>query len=384
MKLQTMPTTNHFSPALSTASTEAYAQHCKSKFKFLYIGTDTDVVENFLSIFQVGFNIETTLQALNHFTENDFYNDDIPDVIFLDVPFHQQETITFLNYIKQENQFLRTTIIYSENSLSKEQKGLLKAEQLIDDVVSLTSSKIDYCAKVRFIKKLKKAEAISSFAEADKKPNISTKRKLSITCKRIIDITIAVIAILFLSPVFILIAIALKIESRGPIFYISHRAGTGFKVFKFYKFRSMVVNADSKIDEYSHLNQYAANDDKGPKFLKIKDDPRVTRLGKLLRNTSMDELPQLFNVLKGDMSIVGNRPLPIYEAITLTTNTFVERFSAPAGITGLWQVNKRGNEEMSIEERISLDILYARNNNVLYDLKIIAKTPVALFQKSNV
>jgi lipopolysaccharide/colanic/teichoic acid biosynthesis glycosyltransferase len=384
MKLQTMPTTNHYSPALSSDTTEDYAQHCKSKFKFLYIGTNADVVENFLAIFQVGFNIETTCEALNYFTENDFYNDDIPDVIFLDVPFQHQDTEAFLNYIKKENQFIRTTVIYSEKALTKEQKHLFKEKQLIDDIVNLTSSKIDFCAKVRFIKKVKKAESTSTFAEVDFKPRISTKRKLSITCKRIIDITIALVAILFLSPVFILIAIALKIESSGPIFYISHRAGTGFKVFKFYKFRSMVVNADAKIKDLSHLNQYETNDEKGPKFLKIKDDPRITKLGKLLRNTSMDELPQLFNVLKGDMSIVGNRPLPIYEAITLTTNTFVERFAAPAGITGLWQVNKRGNEDMSVEERISLDILYARNNNVLYDLKIIAKTPVALFQKSNV
>jgi lipopolysaccharide/colanic/teichoic acid biosynthesis glycosyltransferase len=145
----------------------------------------------------------------------------------------------------------------------------------------------------------------------------------------------------------------------------------------------MVVNADKKIEALAHLNQYRDNEN-GPKFFKISNDPRVTRVGRFLRNTSLDELPQLFNVLKGDMSLVGNRPLPLYEAATLTTNEFVERFMAPAGITGLWQIKKRGRDEMSIDERISLDISYARKSTMLYDLWIMAKTPRALFQKSDV
>jgi lipopolysaccharide/colanic/teichoic acid biosynthesis glycosyltransferase len=145
----------------------------------------------------------------------------------------------------------------------------------------------------------------------------------------------------------------------------------------------MEVNADKKIEALAHLNQYNS-DTKGPKFFKISNDPRITRFGKFLRNSSLDELPQLYNVLKGEMSLVGNRPLPLYEAATLTTNEFVERFMAPAGITGLWQIKKRGQAEMSIEERINLDISYARNSNLLYDLWIMANTPKAIFQKSNV
>jgi lipopolysaccharide/colanic/teichoic acid biosynthesis glycosyltransferase len=182
--------------------------------------------------------------------------------------------------------------------------------------------------------------------------------------------------------VLLLIGLAIKLESRGPVFYISKRAGRGFKVFIFYKFRTMDANADQKIKDVLHLNQYGNG--KEAKFLKIQNDPRVTRIGKFLRNTSLDELPQFLNVLKGDMSLVGNRPLPLYEATTLTTNDSVERFMAPAGITGLWQIKKRGKEEMSAEERINLDIAYARNASFTYDLWIMAQTPSVLFQKSDV
>jgi len=122
----------------------------------------------------------------------------------------------------------------------------------------------------------------------------------------------------------------------------------------------------------------------GATFFKLKDDPRITKVGKLLRNTSIDELPQLFNVLIGDMSIVGNRPLPLYEAEKLTTDKYALRFLAPAGITGLWQVEKRGKGEMSEEERLMLDNTYAKNHSFLNDMRLIMKTIPALFQKENV
>ena len=157
----------------------------------------------------------------------------------------------------------------------------------------------------------------------------------------------------------------------------------GFVLY-FYKFRTMFAGADLRIKEYSHLNQYNGNDSvKGPSFFKFNNDPRITRVGNFLRNTSLDELPQLMNVLLGDMSLVGNRPLPLYEAATLTTDQCAQRFLAPAGMTGLWQIKKRGHEDMSAEERISLDIDYANKYNFMYDLWIMANTPSALIQKSS-
>jgi lipopolysaccharide/colanic/teichoic acid biosynthesis glycosyltransferase len=146
----------------------------------------------------------------------------------------------------------------------------------------------------------------------------------------------------------------------------------------------MEVGADEKVAALTHLNQYNGHAGNNPAFFKICNDPRVTRLGTLLRNTSLDELPQLFNVLLGDMSLVGNRPLPTYEAATLTTDEWAVRFLAPAGITGLWQIKKRGQSSMSVEERMKLDIEYANKNSFLLDIWIILNTPFVLLQKSSV
>jgi len=119
-------------------------------------------------------------------------------------------------------------------------------------------------------------------------------------------------------------------------------------------------------------------------FMKFQNDPRITRVGTFLRNTSLDEIPQFINILKGDMSLVGNRPLPLYEAEKLTTDDKIMRFAGPAGLTGLWQVTKRGKKEMSEEERIRLDVEYARNFSFWLDMKIIFRTFPALFQSENV
>ena len=203
------------------------------------------------------------------------------------------------------------------------------------------------------------------------------------TGKRIFDIAVALGALLFLSPVLILIAFLIKTTSKGPILYSSKRAGTNYKVFDFLKFRSMVVDADKKLEELSHLNQYDKATE-GPSFTKISNDPRVTSIGRIIRKTSLDELPQLINVLKGDMSIIGNRPLPLYEAEQLTTDLNARRFIAPAGLTGLWQVSKRGKKDMSVQERIDLDIEYALKHSLLMDVKIVAKTLPAMIQEESV
>jgi lipopolysaccharide/colanic/teichoic acid biosynthesis glycosyltransferase len=200
--------------------------------------------------------------------------------------------------------------------------------------------------------------------------------------KRAFDIAIASMAILALSPIFILIALIIRLESRGPIIYKSKRAGSGYKIFNFYKFRSMRQDADKLLKALAEQNQYSNQGD--AVFYKFKDDPRVTRFGRFIRKTSIDELPQLFNVLLGDMSLVGNRPLPLYEAEKLTRDNMAWRFIAPAGLTGLWQITKRGKDNMTPEERIQLDIEYAQKNSLMLDIRILFMTLPALIQKERV
>jgi lipopolysaccharide/colanic/teichoic acid biosynthesis glycosyltransferase len=243
--------------------------------------------------------------------------------------------------------------------------------------------------------------------------------------KRCIDIVASGIGLILTSPIILLAAIALRLESKGPIFYRSKRVGQKYEIFDMLKLRTMYVDADKQTNLMKELNAYDVEkkqqkaltscpicdrlgrpcspmmvDDektvcenfylmnkeilKGASFMKISNDPRITKVGTFLRNTSLDELPQLINILKGDMSLVGNRPLPMYEAEKLTNDIAIERFNSPAGLTGLWQISKRGKKDMSETERIELDVKYSREHSLLLDLLIILKTIPALFQKENV
>lgn len=195
--------------------------------------------------------------------------------------------------------------------------------------------------------------------------------------KRIFDILFASLAIIAFSIPMILIAIAIKLSSKGDILYRSKRIGSGYKEFDFLKFRSMVPDADQLVEKLKKDNAYGED----AVFFKMKKDPRVTTIGKFIRRTSLDELPQLFNVLFGDMSIVGNRPLPVKEAEALTNEEWSERFLAPAGITGKWQTIGPTKDTMKMEKRIALDIAYAREYSAWEDLKILFKTFRAMKQQ---
>ena len=256
--------------------------------------------------------------------------------------------------------------------------------------------------------------------------------------KRLFDICFSSVALLSLSPLLLLTMLAIRLESKGAAVYRSKRVGSNYRVFDFLKFRSMYAGAEKQLKHYEQLNQYKfekTTDEDGGKlnisggfladgvlsdgnflvgdddvvlvsddevilekeyidqksyeqenaFAKLEYDPRITRVGRFIRKYSIDELPQLINILKGDMSVVGNRPLPLYEAERLTSDEYIDRFMAPAGLTGLWQVEKRGDSgSMSAEERKKLDIEYARDFSFGMDFRIILKTISAFVQKENV
>lgn len=318
-------------------------------------------------------------------------------------------------------------IILISDTLSKEEKiPYLRAG--VDCMISQKTSKEDL---------LKLLNVVIDFKEktkSNKDNDVSSLAEFKLPLwKRSFDIMASGAAILCLSPLFILTALAIRMESKGQVVYKSKRVGSNYKIFDFYKFRSMYSDADKRLAEYKKLNQYTlsteneeSNDtssiveipqqaipqtednqdillfsdnlstsendylktkrtERSNAFFKLENDPRITRVGQFIRKYSIDELPQLFNILKGDMSVVGNRPLPLYEAELLTSDEYVKRFMAPAGLTGLWQVEKRGDAgKMSAEERKQLDIKYAKEFSFGMDMRIIIKTFTAFVQKENV
>jgi exopolysaccharide biosynthesis polyprenyl glycosylphosphotransferase len=192
--------------------------------------------------------------------------------------------------------------------------------------------------------------------------------------KRLIDVFIALILLLFLSPLSILCAILIKTTSPGPILFIQKRVGLNRRRFNLYKFRTMVEDAEWQLPDLEHLNEVS-----GPVF-KIMDDPRITRVGRLLRKTSIDELPQLINVLKGDMSLVGPRPLPIRDFSGLYQDRHLRRFSVPPGLTCLWQIN--GRSTIPFEKWMELDLQYIDKWSLWLDFKILLRTVPEVFRGS--
>ena len=346
----------------------------------------------------------------------------------------QAEDVTAITYLKKK--LKNVYIILLTHQLDQEdRKNYQKCG--INDTLDANASITEINKKIQFIAD---REGML-FDDAPSKHRI-LRFKIPFW-KRLFDIVFSLIAIIILSPVFIITAIAIRLESKGPVIFKSKRVGTNYSIFDFLKFRSMYVDAESKLKEVTKAagNQYAdkkqgeepqnvitaplgdeaemmmdmgmesdmmisddevmlvgddfvvsetdfnkeKEEDNNNAFVKIENDPRVTKVGRFIRKYSIDELPQLFNILKGDMSVVGNRPLPLYEAEKLTVDASIDRFMAPAGLTGLWQVEERGKGGMmSAEERKQLDIIYGQTYNFALDMKIIFRTLTAFIQKENV
>lgn len=350
----------------------------------------------------------------------------------------QAEDITAITYIKKKCK--NVYIILLTNQLTLDDRKMYQ-KCGINDTIDAKSSITEMNKKIQFISD----REMMLFDDAPSKHRI-LRFKIPLW-KRLFDIFFSLLAIIILSPVFIITAIAIRLESKGPVIFKSKRVGTNYTVFNFLKFRSMYADAEQRLKEVAKEagNQYAEKDqpeegkdnqsvitaplgdeaemlmmDMGMEsammisddevmlvgddfvvaesdfnrekeeennnaFVKIENDPRVTKVGKFIRKYSIDELPQLFNILKGDMSIVGNRPLPLYEAEKLTIDSSIDRFMAPAGLTGLWQVEERGKGGlMSAEERKQLDITYGQTYCFTLDMKIIFRTLTAFVQKENV
>lgn len=342
----------------------------------------------------------------------------------------QDDDINAITYLKKKNKHIYIILLTKE--LTAENRSVYQKSG-INDTLDTNASITELNKKIQFISDRE------NMLFDDQQPKYRMLRFKIPLWKRVFDVFFAIFALILTSPIFLLTAIAIRLESKGPVIFKSKRVGANYTIFNFLKFRSMYQDAEARLKQVAKEagNQYAEMNKKAEQpamvsldmganmmisddtdmmiaddevmlvgddfvisetdyskekkeeienaFVKIENDPRVTKVGKFIRKFSIDELPQLINILKGDMSVVGNRPLPLYEAEKLTIDTSIDRFMAPAGLTGLWQVEERGKGGMmSAEERKQLDIKYGQTYNFWLDMKILFRTFFAFVQKENV
>ncbi|MEM9363034.1 MAG: sugar transferase [Bacteroidota bacterium] len=392
------------------------------KVRLLYVGNNVNMTNQFTSNDgKVDFHVaDNALHAMTWLEENDGV-----DAILCEKQIPGQTGIEFHKTLRKRfsNKHSIPFILVAKDRGKEDLSEAVKNG--IDDFYVHPVSVDNVIDRVQFLKELKvnlKKEKIGA-----SKGDIN-EYKIGFW-KRSFDILVAGTVLLLASPFLLLVILAIRLESKGKVYYISKRVGTGYKIFDFYKLRSMYPDADKRLKEFQHLNQYVHDEEDASEelqsstnienttsgtmligddteveevqhnskkrestksaFVKFDNDPRITKVGHIIRKLSIDELPQLINVLKGDMSIVGNRPLPLYEAEVLTTDEWTDRFNGPSGITGLWQVEARGrSSKMSPEERKQLDIKYVEYANskraFLIDMWIVLRTFKAVFQKENV
>jgi lipopolysaccharide/colanic/teichoic acid biosynthesis glycosyltransferase len=344
----------------------------------------------------------------------------------------QDDDINAITYLKKKNKYIYIILLTKE--FTPENRSVYQKSG-INDTLDCNASITELNKKIQFISDRE------NMLFDDQQAKYRMLRFKIPVWKRVFDVFFALIALILTSPIFLLTAIAIRLESKGPVIFKSKRVGANYTIFNFLKFRSMYQDAEERLKEVAKEagNQYAEMNKKDDQpamsmasldmganmmisddtdmmisddevmlvgddfvisetdyskekkeeienaFVKIENDPRVTKVGKFIRKFSIDELPQLINILKGDMSVIGNRPLPLYEAEKLTIDTSIDRFMAPAGLTGLWQVEERGKGGMmSAEERKQLDIKYGQTYNFWLDMKILFRTFFAFVQKENV
>ena len=371
------------------------------------------------------FIANSDVQAVFPYIENirDRYN----TVLLFEQTLFLDKDSSIISLLHQKFPRVYITLLV-DNTLSEEAREKYRRSGVSNTLPSKATI-VEFKALQHYIK-VRRKHKIEEFAKSISEHPVPKPFKMPLG-KRIFDIVMAICAIIVLSPILLLTALAIRLESKGKVIYASKRVGTNYRIFNFYKFRSMYTNADSRLKELSALNQYALDESESYQgtntanitinditqqgtelqniligddeiileedfqkqkaqnnsnaFVKIANDPRITKVGHFIRKYSIDELPQLFNILIGDMSVVGNRPLPLYEAELLTTDKDIDRCMAPAGLTGLWQVEKRGDTgRMSAEERKQLDVRYARECSFLMDMKILLRTFTAFIQKEDV
>lgn len=326
-------------------------------FPVFYIGDRTAVLDNVSEkLGAENFSVVNFSQARAYLRQLFEENQQL-GAILIDLPVDKEEFRKFSRFILGSD-YAAVPLILLSSKITIAERAFLADDMLVDDVIHPVRDMFTIRERVRFVRKVKE-ELITL-----RRPR-RLRRGYGDVLKRTMDVFLSFILLLLLAPVLLLTALVIRLDSTGPVFYNCYRVGKGYRVFKMFRFRTMKVGADRLVTSLSHINRFG----KDGTFQWKDRDPRVTRVGGFLRATGLDMLPQLYNVLRGDMSIVGNKPLPLYEAASFTTNEHASRFEVPAGMTGLWQTSRAS----ASGPVLSQDLAYARHHGFWIDLRIMLK-----------
>lgn len=384
-----------------------------AKLKILHVGVDPEFIS---PVTFEGYKVEINTTD-NPFSASQWITENgLPDGVLCEINLTGDNGFDFFDFWVDQFDAEKTVPFFILDD-EKNQETLIKAQEKRINEVYIKPTPIEtIISRILILKKNDSGTNVAGISRSISYTSYETP-----FFKRTFDIVSASIGLVLLSPLLLIFIIAIRLESKGKAFYTTKRVGSGYNVFDFYKLRSMYTNADKRLQELSHLNQYlkevhpstsekhSLHEKQGwhqsqgeatveagtlkmnseNASVRFENDPRHTKIGHIIWKSGIDRWPQLINVLKGDMSFVGNRPLPVYEAELLTTSDWKKRLYAPAGMTGLWKIEvRRKYKAMSSEARKDLDNKYAeiakKNYSFWDDMWIIFRTIPAIFQKKNV
>lgn len=346
---------------------------------YLYIGNNESDFTAFKTDFKSGFskeNLEKGIQFLNQCK-----GEQKVSVIFIDLPFCYTSLHVFLSEKEKMMELANVPVILNIRNLTPEEISFVRRKKMADEMVDFKVEMDSINERIEFLR-------LISISIAENQSNIKIENKPSAVypdrffLKRTMDIFLSIFLIVVFSPLFVLIAFAIKLESRGPVFYNSYRAGRGFKIFKLYHFRTMKVGADRMLNSFLKLNKFN-NFGHAPVFLSPENDPRITRVGHFLSKSGLNKLPSLINVLNGNLTLVGKDPLHLYEAASLKNNDSADRFIMASGLSGMWKFPRFKSDTSANKENSKTVLAEGKTSNAFTEFLSKISTPLSSMQSYN-
>lgn len=343
-----------------------------AKKNLFYVGENLSLVANLAKAYDMGYATSVSLpQAMSYLRQlaKEGYRF---SGFLLETPLHIPQIKSFIVYLS-DTPYGSIPVLYVSSYLKGTEIKELSSLRLMDDIVHPIKDLFTIGERIIFLEKVKQGQSLKGASGRLYAGTIIGM--LAASVKRMADITASLLLLLFLSPVMLMIAVWIKFDSRGPVFHNSYRAGRGYRLFKLYRFRTGKVGAARLLSSLSVSRNFLHH---GTSFIKASHRSGLTRAGNLLQKTGLESIPQLLNVLKGDISIVGNRPLPLSEASLLTSDQLAIRFNVQAGMTGPWHP-AQGIREDNL--RLRLELEYASDWSLVKDIRILSRIPFMLWKK---